>query len=99
MNFVFIYPASGRFTGGEFKWDSPSDDSMRDFMLFLRQSQDVPTERAALAEIRRFGFTDVRLMSEGKQIDVESLNDAKLAPFRRNYEGALAAGASLAWYA
>ena len=67
-------------------------------MLFLRQDVDMPTRHVALAEIARFGFVQVKLMGDGRKIVVESMDDAKLAAFRKNYEDALADGSSLAWY-
>jgi hypothetical protein len=98
MPAIFIYAATGRFNRGEFEWNSPPPGETHDFMLFMRQAADVPMERAALAAIRRFGFENVQFMSEGRPIDTEALNTPGLAPFRKNYEDAWAAGSSLAWY-
>jgi hypothetical protein len=67
-------------------------------MLFMRQDEDAAKQKEALAEIGRFGFTDVRFIAEGREINVEMLNRPELANFRKNYEDALKGGSSLAWY-
>ena len=95
---VYIYPGAGRFRGGEYTWASPMPGAKHDFMLFMRQDENAPKQKEALAEIGRFGFTDVRFIAQGREINVEMLNAAELANFRKNYEDALKDGSSLAWY-
>ena len=95
---VYIYPARGIYRGGEYQWSSPLPGGKHEFMLFLRQEEDEPDQKAALAEIGRFGFADVRYIAEGRGINVENLNTPELASFRKNYEDALKDGASVAWY-
>ena len=97
MTTVFIYGGSGRFKGGEFDWNGPALGTTHEFMLFLAQAGESPLQEAALAQIHRFGFEQVELW-EGRKIVVETLNDPKLAAFRKHYEDALKDGSSLAWY-
>ena len=95
---VYIYPARGRFRGGEYKWNSPMPGARHEFMLFLRQAEDEPKQKEALAEIARYGFIDVQFIAQGRLLNVEMLGVPELANFRSNYEDALRDGASLAWY-
>jgi hypothetical protein len=95
---VYIYPGAGLFRGGEYTWTSPMPGARHEFMLFMRQEENAPKQKEALAEIGRFGFTDVRFIAQGREINVEMLNAPELANFRKNYEDALKDGASLAWY-
>ena len=95
---VYIYPARGRFRGGEFQWNSPMPGARHEFMLFLRQSDDAAQQKEALAEIGRYGFVDVQFIAQGRPLKVEMLQTPELANFRRNYEDALRDGASIAWY-
>jgi hypothetical protein len=98
MPFVYIYAGNGRFAGSEFQWNCPPLASQHDIMLFLRQDIDMAARHAALAEIDRYGFKQVKLMADGRKIVVESMNDPKLAGFQQHYEEALAIGSSLVWY-
>jgi hypothetical protein len=98
MTFVYIYPGSGRFRGGDFQWNSPLPGAKHDFMLFLHQDDDEPQQKQALDAVTRYGFVDVKFIAQGREINVEMLNAPELANFRANYEDAIAKGASLAWY-
>ena len=96
---VYIYPGSGRYRGdGEYKWSGPVPGGKHDFLLFLRQDQQAPQQKAAMAETGRYGFTDVRFIAEGREINLAMLETPELANFRANYEGALKDGVSMAWY-
>lgn len=95
---VYIYPARGRFRGGEYQWNSPMPGAKHEFMLFLRQSEDEAKQKEALAEIERYGFVDVQFIAQGRLLNVEMLDLPELSNFRSNYEDALRDGASLAWY-
>lgn len=95
---VILYPGSARFTGAaSFDWASPTVGSIHRFILFLAQSDSFPDHDVAKCEVESFGFCEIDL-GEGRKIDVESLNDPKMAAFRRHYEGAFAEGCSLIWY-
>jgi len=94
---VVLYGSSGRFTGAAFEWASPKLGDRHKFILFLAQSGSEPCQEAAEREVEQFGFSDVEL-APGRPIDVESLNDPRMAVFRRHYEGAFAEGSSLVWY-
>jgi hypothetical protein len=98
MPIVYIYPGHGRFAGSDFEWECPPLASKHDFMLFVRQDEEKPAAHVALDAVDRYGFKQVKLTQQGRPIAVESLNDPKLAAFRKNYEDALAKGFSLAWY-
>lgn len=95
---VYIYPARGRFRGGEYQWNSPLPGAKHEFMLFLRQEDDEPKQKEALTEIGRHGFVDVQFIAQGRVLNVDMLEMPELANFRRNYEDALRDGASIAWY-
>ena len=98
MKTVMLYPGSARFTGARsFEWDSPALGSTHRFILFFAQDDDVPDHDVAKRELESFGFADIEL-GEGRQVDVESLNDPKMASFRKHYEGAFTEGSSLVWY-
>lgn len=98
MNIVILYLGTARFTGGaNFEWASPALGGSHRFILFLVQNDGLPNLELARLEVESFGFSEIDL-SEGRQIDVESLNDPKMAVFRRHYEGALREGSSLVWY-
>ncbi|HUR87737.1 MAG TPA: hypothetical protein VMZ74_01495 [Ramlibacter sp.] len=95
---VYIYAGTGRYRGGEYQWNSPLPGGKHDFMLFVRQDVDAPLQKVAMALTGRYGFTDVRFIAQGREINVEMLNQPELANFRHNYEDALKDGASMAWY-
>ena len=94
---VVLYGGSGRYTGAAFEWASPELGGLHKFILFLAQSGREPCQDAAEREVEQFGFSDIELRP-GLPIDVESLNDPRMAAFRRHYEGAFAEGSSLVWY-
>jgi hypothetical protein len=95
---VILYPGSARFSGtANFDWASPTLGGTHRFMLFLAQSDSVPDHDLAKREVESFGFSEIDLR-EGRTLDVESLNDPKMAAFRRHYEGAFTEGSSLVWY-
>ena len=98
MKTVILYPGSARFSGtASFDWASPTIGSAHRFILFLAQSDSEPDYDVAKREVESFGFSEIDL-SEGRKIDVESLNDPNMAAFRRHYEGAFTEGSSLVWY-
>lgn len=98
MKTVILYPGSALFAGtASFEWASPKAGSTHRFILFLAHSDGVPDHDAAKHEVESFGFSEIDL-GEGRNIDVESLNDPNMAAFRRHYEGAFTDGSSLAWY-
>jgi hypothetical protein len=98
MKTVILYLGSARFAGtASFDWASPSVGKTHRFILFLAQNNSVPDHDAAKREVELFGFSEIDL-GEGRNIDVESLNDPNMAAFRRHYEGALTEGSSLVWY-
>jgi hypothetical protein len=98
VKFVYVYGGSGTFTGGgEFEWHSPTLGSRHRFILFVAQDDDSPQQDAALAELIRFGFSEVELV-QGKPIAVEALNEPAMEAFRKHYEGAFSEGSSLVWY-
>lgn len=98
MKTVILYPGSARFAGtAHFNWASPTVGSSHRFILFLAQSDGAPNHDVAKREVESFGFSEIDL-NEGRQIDVESLNDPKMAVFREPYEGAFTEGSSLVWY-
>jgi hypothetical protein len=95
---VILYPGSARFVGTtSFDWASPTVGSIHRFILFLAQSDCVPDHDVATREVESFGFSEIAL-GEGRNIDVESLNDPNMTAFRRHYEGAFSEGSSLVWY-
>ncbi|MYN07719.1 hypothetical protein [Pseudoduganella aquatica] len=98
MKTVILYPSSALFSGAaSFGWTSPTVGSTHRFILFLAQSDGTPDHGAAKREVESFGFSEIGL-GEGRNIDVESLNDPNLAALRRYYEGALTDGSALVWY-
>jgi hypothetical protein len=95
---VMLYPGSARFAGTtNFDWASPTVGSTHRFILFFAQDDSVPDHDVAERELQSLGFSEIDL-GEGRRIDVESLNDPKMAAFRRHYEGAFTEGSSLVWY-
>lgn len=98
MSNVYVYAASGRFTGGEFQWNSPMPGGKHEFMLFLKQDKDEPMQREALAEIRRFGFADVKFVAQGRELVLDNLDSPTLGNFRKNHADAMRDGSSIAWY-
>ncbi|HTH78955.1 MAG TPA: hypothetical protein VL593_08250 [Ramlibacter sp.] len=98
MPIVYIYPGHGTFAGSQFEWNCPPLASKHELMLFVRQDEDKPAAHVALDALERYGFKHVKLTQQGKPIDIEALNDPKLADFRRNYEESMAKGFSLVWY-
>ena len=98
MKTVILYPGLARFAGtASFDWASPTVGSTHRFILFLAQNDSVPDLDAGKREVESFGFSEIDL-DEGRKIDVESLNDPKMAVFRQHYEGAFTEGSSLVWY-
>jgi hypothetical protein len=93
-----LYPGSARYAGSaSIEWASPTVGSTHRFILFLAQSDSIPDQHAAKREVESFGFSEIAL-GEGREIDVESLNDTNMVAFRRHYEGAFTEGSSLVWY-
>ena len=95
---VMLYPGSARFAGTtSFDWASPTVGSTHRFILFCAQDDSVPDHDLAERELKSLGFSEIDL-GEGRKIDVESLNDPKMAAFRRHYDGAFTEGSSIVWY-
>lgn len=98
METVILYLGSARFAGtATFDWASPTLGRTHRFILFLAQSDSAPDHDLAKREVESFGFSEIAL-SEGRKIDVESLNDPNMVAFRQHYEAAFSKGSSLAWY-
>ena len=98
MTVVVIYGFTGRYSGeGEYAWNHPEVGATHKCMLFLRQSSDSSEYEAALAECRRYGFTDIEEMRYGK-LQVEVLNTDLYRGFAGLYEEALREGSTLLFY-
>ena len=98
MTIVAIYGFTGRYSGdSEYDWNHPAIGAVHKCMLFLRQDSDSGEFQRALAECRRFGFTEVEGMRFGK-LQIEVLNTDLYRGFSGFYEHALSEGSALVFY-
>ena len=98
MTKVYLYGGKGKFVATQsFEWNSPEIGSTHQFILFFAQSKAEPNDKAAIQELARYGFAEV-VISQGKPIAVEVLNEPQMQAFQKHYEGALSEGSSLVWY-
>lgn len=96
---VFLYGGRGKYIGAGPRviWDSPPVGGVHAFILFLAQAEREADRAVAIAQARRFGFSDLEL-GIGKPLDVEALNVPQMRGFQKHYEDALSEGVSLVWY-
>lgn len=98
MTVVVIYGFTGKYEGnGEYEWNHPELGATHKCMLFLRQESDSSEYQAAVAECRRYGFTEIEDMRYGT-LQVEVLNTDLYRGFAGFYEGALQEGSTLLFY-
>lgn len=96
---VIVYGGAARFSGRtHFTWACPAVGDTHKFILFLAQKEQISIPSLAITELESYGFVEIDLQ-EGRPIAVESLNNPKMAHFRKHYEGAIAEGSSIVWYA
>ena len=98
MTVVVIYGFTGTYSGSnEYEWNHPDLGARHKCMLFLRQSDDSDQSPAAVAECRRYGFTDIEGMRFGK-LQIDALNTDRYRGFSAVYEGTLKEGSALIFY-
>ena len=98
MTVVVIYGFTGKYSGNaEYTWSHPEVGATHKCMLFLRQGSYSNEYQAAVAECRRYGFTDIENMRYGK-LQVEVLNTDLYRGFAGFYEEALQEGSTLLFY-
>jgi hypothetical protein len=95
---IAIYGFSGRYSGpSEYEWEHPQLGASHKCMLFLRQHSEANEHESALAECRKYGFSDVENMRFG-MLQIDALNTDLYRGFSGFYEEALHSGSALVYY-